>query len=54
MKKEQSGAQNEKLPQVPREGNKQNKLTYQELVELMDHDSYQRIKGKIKQKRWAE
>jgi hypothetical protein len=35
------------------EGTETEQLSFQEIESLMDHDSYRRVKGKIKQQRWV-
>jgi hypothetical protein len=36
-----------------KEGTDTEQLSFREIESLMDHDSYRRVRGKIKQQRWV-
>lgn len=42
----------EKRPQTSVEEINRSVLAYVEIVELMGHDSYRRVRGRIRQQRW--
>jgi hypothetical protein len=45
------------LPKVlpkNKEGTETEQLSFWEIESLMEHDSYRRVKGKIKQQNWAQ